>query len=664
MPHGRAPRALSCGARATIPQRKGFPRIPLKRTLILSVIFLPLIALPFSLIGSRAQTPAGAISGKYYKFDVAAQPGMAGGRIVDLLHPPSINDSGVLAFKAEGPPLPAPNNSGATNSAGLYLSRPTGGLQEILYTSFREGPTVPVTNSNRLAKWESRLASGDVDPTLPNSLIEFLNPDQAWVARDNTSLSSQDFGHLYPDAIGMSNTDQAVFSARTAGVDYLAAGVSPNIKSVAIAGASNSLRPMIADNNRVVVRAGANAADPINLGDNILASPYPTGVTSDDMAKWAVPQFESRGQIDRAGRALVENHQSPIERASALSIINNWRAIHSYPLHIAKVNLKRRAEKVDGRSIIAQRLKRLSSISLKLRRNSHMKLTQMQDIGGCRAILPTIKEVRRLIEVYETAIAKNPPEKEKKTQPTKKQAQIRPEFVERYDYISRPKPDGYRSHHYVFKYRSAAEDKQIYNGLRVEIQIRSKLQHAWATAVEAISTFTEQALKSGIGDARWKRFFALMGSAISLREGCPTVPDTPTDKSELVAEIRELYHELQVDLVLYGITATVDTVRDEPNAQAHLLLLDAERRLLQVKSYRANELANASEEYLLIEQQYADNPRVQAVLVSVDSLASLQSAYPNYYLDTGEFLKAVRQVIGDDRVKARDEKDTRRTATA
>ena len=394
-----------------------------------------------------------------------------------------------------------------------------------------------------------------------------------------------------------------------------------------------------------------------------LTLPHHIVIPSYDMAKWAVPQFESKGQVDRAGRALIENNQSPLDRASSLSIINNWRAIHSYPLHITKVNLKRRAEKVSKRSIIAQRLKRLSSISLKLRRNEHMKLTQMQDIGGCRAVLPSMKEVRQLVDAYEKAIAKNPPEKGKRSQQAVSRSQIRSELVERYDYISRPKPDGYRSHHYVFKYRSAAEDKQIYNGLRVEIQIRTKLQHAWATAVEAISTFTEQALKSGIGDDRWKRFFALMGTAIALREGCPPVPNTPENKDELVAEIRNLYQELQVDMVLMGITATVDSLKAEPDAQAYLLVLDAEQRFLQVKSYKANELANANEEYLLVEQQYADNPKVQAVLVSVDSLASLQSAYPNYYLDTGEFLTVVNQVIGYTTLRARDAKDTRESVT-
>ena len=376
------------------------------------------------------------------------------------------------------------------------------------------------------------------------------------------------------------------------------------------------------------------------------------GVLFDDMARWATPQF-TKGQVDRAGTALANNNLSKVERAETLNIINNWRSLHGYPLHIAKKNLQTRAWKIDVQSISAQRLKRLSSIALKLRRNPNMKLTQMQDIGGCRAVLPSMFDVKQLIEVYDKAIAKNPPPKKERPPETgsapiqskKEKPPSRAELVERYDYINNPKPDGYRSYHYVFKYRSAAEDKQIYNGLRIEIQIRTKLQHAWATAVEAISTFTEQALKSGIGDVRWKRFFALMGTAIAKREGCPIVPGTPAGERELISELHQLFIELQVEMVLAGITATVQMVRDDANAQAYLLVLDADKKFLEIKSYKANEMSNASQEYLLVEEQYADNPTVQAVLVSVDSLATLQSAYPNYYLDTGEFLAAVRLAI-------------------
>ncbi len=42
------------------------------------------------------------------------------------------------------------------------------------------------------------------------------------------------------------------------------------------------------------------------------------------------------------------------------------------------------ARKFDRQAVIAQRTKRLVSIGTKLYYNPKMKLTQMQDVGGCR----------------------------------------------------------------------------------------------------------------------------------------------------------------------------------------------------------------------------------------------------------------------------------------
>jgi hypothetical protein len=73
----------------------------------------------------------------------------------------------------------------------------------------------------------------------------------------------------------------------------------------------------------------------------------------------------------------------------------------------------------------------------------------------------------------------------------------------------------------------------VYNGLKVEIQIRTTLQHVWATAVETVGTFIQQALKSSQGEAEWLRFFALMATHMALREGRQPVPGTPQNSNEI-----------------------------------------------------------------------------------------------------------------------------------
>jgi ppGpp synthetase/RelA/SpoT-type nucleotidyltranferase len=72
------------------------------------------------------------------------------------------------------------------------------------------------------------------------------------------------------------------------------------------------------------------------------------------------------------------------------------------------------------------------------------------------------------------------------------------------DYIANPKFSGYRGIHLVYSYFS--DRKETFNGLKIEIQIRTQLQHAWATAVEIVGFFRRELLKSGEGDHVWKHF--------------------------------------------------------------------------------------------------------------------------------------------------------------
>jgi len=49
--------------------------------------------------------------------------------------------------------------------------------------------------------------------------------------------------------------------------------------------------------------------------------------------------------------------------------------------------------------------------------------------------------------------------------------------------------------------------------------------------------------------------------------------------------------------------------------------------------------------HLKVEKSLESSPGAEAVLVSVDSIAALQRAYPNYFLDTRVFLRALQQAI-------------------
>ena len=119
----------------------------------------------------------------------------------------------------------------------------------------------------------------------------------------------------------------------------------------------------------------------------------------------AVEPIFKRGEVDRAGETIINPNVDILAYYDALQVVNNWRSSHSWPLNIFQTTLRSRVKGVDSVALVSQRLKRLASIEAKLRRFPNMKLSQMQDLGGCRAVLRNIDRVYDMAGVYERADA-------------------------------------------------------------------------------------------------------------------------------------------------------------------------------------------------------------------------------------------------------------------
>jgi hypothetical protein len=339
---------------------------------------------------------------------------------------------------------------------------------------------------------------------------------------------------------------------------------------------------------------------------------------------WASPAY-SRRNVDDAGRTYTAALASREDRELALTVINNWRSSHSFPLNTFQMNLRHVTSELDPDPTVAQRIKRLPSIRHKLERYPGMNLSRMQDIGGCRAVVGSVRRVGELADYYKT------------------RSRIKHKLVREDPYISEPKPSGYRGVHLVYSYYS--DRSSTWNGLKIELQIRSRLQHAWATAVETVGTFTQQALKSSLGEEEWLRFFALMSSALALRERTPTVPGTPDNWDALKPELREYAERLHVvsRLTAYGAALEYAEQAIAPTGHIYLLELDIAGPTLVTRSY--TNAAIAADQYSAVERAIEGDPSKDAVLVTVESLASLRRAYPNYFLDTTAFLESVEEAI-------------------
>lgn len=114
----------------------------------------------------------------------------------------------------------------------------------------------------------------------------------------------------------------------------------------------------------------------------------------------------SKSTIDKAGRSLSSPSELTEEAIELEYVFDNYRARHLEPLSKTTLELQRWLQGYGGRYYIAQRLKRKPQIIRKLKRLS-VRLTQLQDIGGCRIIVDTNKDVNDLIEFISKNLAES-----------------------------------------------------------------------------------------------------------------------------------------------------------------------------------------------------------------------------------------------------------------
>lgn len=331
----------------------------------------------------------------------------------------------------------------------------------------------------------------------------------------------------------------------------------------------------------------------------------------------------SKKQITKAGKVLMTS-KSQEERNNALNLINAWRTNHLHPLNVMKNSLIRLLNKIEIEPVlVSQRLKRLVSIEYKLDLNEQMGLGGMQDIGGYRAVLKDTKDLSRL----KKSLSINNNHKLEKI----------------VDYVEKPKDSGYRSIHFIYTYNS----KNIsYDGLKLELQIRTKLQHNWATAVETAGIITKTSLKSSQGPDEWLEFFKIVSSLFAIKER-QNVLNEHSEKTmeELMLECEKLATKLNVTDILKALRVSAKQIEIEKfSGEYYILNINAKEKVVNIRSYKKKQFERASDDYLTIEKSINTSENA-VVLVSADTIKSLKKAYPSYFLDTSEFISALEKII-------------------
>jgi putative GTP pyrophosphokinase len=215
-------------------------------------------------------------------------------------------------------------------------------------------------------------------------------------------------------------------------------------------------------------------------------------------------------RVNRAGKVLRDWQErnslllQTEEEREAYETLLAFRAAHATPLTKANNGI-RSMLRTEGLAIeVSQRLKRVITIIDKLGREPTMALSRMQDIGGCRAIVSSVEELRTV----QQRLAKNRPP------------------VRVTDYVVNPRSSGYRAVHVVV----------IYDERCIEVQLRTRLMHEWAVAVERLGGQMGDDLKSGRGPRQVLEWLETISKAMEMEDAGKTVD---TSLMQVISRLRQ-----------------------------------------------------------------------------------------------------------------------------
>ena len=340
----------------------------------------------------------------------------------------------------------------------------------------------------------------------------------------------------------------------------------------------------------------------------------------------------TRGSVNRIGRILIADDLNPQERDAVLGELNDWRSMHLEPMNAFQATLRKYVKTIDPKhGIVAQRLKRMPTIIDKLKnRQRVMKLGEMQDIGGLRAIVDDVAKVRELETKYDRSKVKHVLRRKK-------------------DYIAEPQESGYRGIHLV--YSNVNTKKPEYDGLLIEIQLRTRLQHLWATAVETVGTFFRESLKSSQGSPKWLEFFKLVSAIFALEEGeQPHEAYRDVTYRELLLLLKDYVDKQSILASLKLIFAAKKEKSNSVQGEVAYWILECYVNMPLIHRYAfvKGEEEKANTLYRTFEESFrCRNGETQVVLVSVDSIKKMKKAYPNFFSDMTDFNKELDRLLED-----------------
>ena len=353
-------------------------------------------------------------------------------------------------------------------------------------------------------------------------------------------------------------------------------------------------------------------------------------MANESYEKTKTPLIYSKKQVERAGRC-IRKQEGDIEQA--VKVIQNFRSAHAYPLTIIKNLVWKHVRSLGllDTATVARRLKRLPTILDKLQRSSlnggescnAIDLRRMQDIGGCRVIVQTKKELEELNASLDTSRTVH----ESRT----------------YSHLEVAKDSGYRGIHRCYKTYSK-KSEHASKGFNIELQLRTKLQHVWATGVEIIDVVENESLKTNPTQAnyKWKRLLVIFSEFLAEKDGFIEL-NSVTSKT-LRLKLLQLAQDLHAVEKLNSFNRALDVKEISARAKEQgftLLRFDLKTGNGSASFFPKIREQDAMEKYAELEAELDQD----VILIAGRDIKKIEKAYPNYLGDSSTFVSLLAEAI-------------------
>ncbi|HEV2233484.1 MAG TPA: hypothetical protein VGV68_08800 [Terriglobia bacterium] len=220
----------------------------------------------------------------------------------------------------------------------------------------------------------------------------------------------------------------------------------------------------------------------------------------------------SKSQIDQLGERLRKGEVSDDD----LRRLDSYRESFAEAYHEVVAAVRT----ATGLEPTGRARKTPFSIIEKLRREKTMKLSQMQDVAGCRIVIADLPEQNRIVERLSGAFSKA-------------------KVIDR-----RQRPShGYRAVHVI----------ATAGGKIVEIQVRTELQNLWAQLSEVFADRIDARIKYGAGNRGIQDVLSRISESVANVEGVegergdnkPLRPNAGDELDDRKAQLRQSLREIK-----------------------------------------------------------------------------------------------------------------------